>query len=353
MDIMCLAAEADACRAYAQSVIVLKGARLVGVVEPAELERVALDEGILAKEVRDVDLLVAHIDLGELDRVQLAVGVFLEHVEHRQVVLIPVRPDVAEHPRAEVRVAEDKASKIAGEFLDAHAHRGRIEERRTTALAPFAAQERYQFRRIAQTPFEEHSLDGVESVDARLAFAHILIDDAVFARPQIIDVRNEGCFEPPVNRFERSVAFEHVEGHDEILVDEILPAATEKFKAAGKLAADVLRHRQPAEVEEALAGERQVHENVVADDRVTAFQTCLAIGVEDAALGEARVFRDAYAPPIFNYHETGVFRAGLLAPRPTRRAQRLIIRQSKPRPVARVWARALRRLSRLLGLILD
>src|SRR5262249_41197320 len=69
LDAMRLAAEADARRAHAQSVIVLFGGRLVRVVERAELERVALDEGVLAKEVGDVDLLVAHIDFGEIDRV--------------------------------------------------------------------------------------------------------------------------------------------------------------------------------------------------------------------------------------------------------------------------------------------
>src|SRR5262249_49176809 len=215
-------------------------------------------------------------------------------------------------------------------------------------LAPFAAQERYQFGRIAQTPFEEHLRGGVVLLYTRFAFAQIRIDDAVFARPQIIDVRDEGGFEPPVNRVERSVAFEHVEGHDEILVDEILPTATEKFKAAGTLAAHVLRYRQSADVEEALAGERQVHENAIADDRVIAFQKVLAIGVEDAALAEARVFWEADAPTIFKHHEISVFRAEFLVPRRTCRAQRLIIRQSRPRPLARVLARPLRRLSRRL-----
>src|SRR5262245_52948237 len=152
---MRLAAEADARRAHAQSVIVLKGGRLVGVVERAELERVTLDEGVLAKDVGDIHLLVTHLDFSEIDRIQRAVGVFLDHVEHRHVVLIPVRLEIAEHPHAEVRVVENEAAKIAGELLNAHAHRRSIEEWRAPALATFAAQEWYQFGRIAQTPFEE------------------------------------------------------------------------------------------------------------------------------------------------------------------------------------------------------
>src|SRR5262245_20801785 len=307
---MRLAAEADARRGHSQSVIVLESCRLVGVVERAELERVALDEGVLAKDVGDIHLLVAHLNFGEIDRIQRAVGVFLEHVEIRQVVLIPVRLEIAEHPHAEVRVVENEAAKIAGEFLNAHAHRGSIEEWRAPAFAVFAAQEWNQFGGIAQTPLEKHLLDGVESVYTRFAFARISIDDAVFTRPQIIDVRDEGHFEPPVDRFERGVALEHVEGHGEILIDEILPAETEKFKAAGTLAAQVLRDRKAADVEEALADERQVHENVIADERVIALQDVLAIGVEDVALAKARVFREADAPAVFNHHEIGVFGTG-------------------------------------------
>src|SRR5262249_178654 len=153
--------------------------------------------------------------------------------------------------------------------------------------------------------------DGVEPVEARFAFARILIDDAVLARPQEIDVGEAGDLEAPVYRFERGVAFEHVERKDEVLVDGIQPPAAETFATAGFVGADVLRNREPLDVGEALAREIEVQENVVADDRVIAFQDVLVIWVEDAALAESRVFRNAGAPAVLDDDEIGVFfRAG-------------------------------------------
>ena len=61
--------------------------------------------------------------------VEAAVGVLLQHVEVRQVVLEDVVVKVAEEARAGLFVAEDEAAEIAGEALDAHAERGEIEVR--------------------------------------------------------------------------------------------------------------------------------------------------------------------------------------------------------------------------------
>src|SRR5262249_38423728 len=268
-----------------------------------------------------------------VDRVQLTVGLFFEHVEIGKVVLPPVRRDVAEHPHAKVRVAEDEAAEIAGELLNAHAHRARIEERGAPLLTPFAAQERQYFCRIAQTPFGKHLLDGVEAVQTRFAFAHINVDDAIFTRSQEIDVRDAGDLKPPVNRFERSVAFEEIEREDEVLVENLLAPTTEKFQAAGTIAADVLRHRQPAHVKRAFTRQREVHKNAVADDRVVTFQDVLAVWVEDVAFAETRVFRGADAPAVPDHTEIRVFTTGpaLAACRP-RRATRSVFRQPRPRP---------------------
>ena len=88
-------------------------------------------------------------------------------------------------------------------------------------------------------------------------------------------------------------------------------SAAEKLEGARKVGAYARRSRELAEVEKALAREIEVHENVVADDRVIAFQDVLVIRVEDAALAEARVFRNAGAPAVLDDDEIGVFfRAG-------------------------------------------
>src|SRR5262249_45388747 len=207
--------DADARGADEDSVLIVARARLVAVVMRAELDRVTFGERVLAEDVGDIDLLIAEFDFAEVDRVQLTVGLFFEHVEIGKVVLPPVRRDVAEHPHAKVRVAEDEAAEIAGELLNAHAHRARIEERGAPLLTPFAAQERQYFCRIAKTQFGKHLLDGVEAAQTRFAFAHINVDDAIFTRSQKIDVRDAGDLKPPVNRFERSVAFEEIEREDE------------------------------------------------------------------------------------------------------------------------------------------
>src|SRR5215470_428300 len=332
--------------AHLQIVFILKSARLVVVVERAELERVTFDERVLAVEVGDVDPLIAPSDILEIDLVQLAISVFLQHVEIDGVVLIPVRLEIAEQSRAEIRVAENEAAEIAGEFLDAHAHRGRIEERRTPSLAPFAAQKRERLGRVSQPPFDEGLLDGVESVETRFALVRVRTDDAVFARPQEIDVGDAGDLEPPIDRFERGVAFEHVEREDEVFIGELLPPAAEKLGTVRWVGAYARQGGELAEVEEGLAREIEVHENVVADDRVIAFQDVLVIRVEDAALAEARVFRNADAPAVLDDDEISVFfRAGFSVTVRAGRAERLVLWKLKLRPVALLLFRFLRRLS--------
>src|SRR5262245_3131807 len=325
---------------------ILKRARLVVVVERADLQRVTFDERVLAVDVGDVDPLVAKPDFGEIDVVKLAVGVFLQHVEIDHVVLIPVRREIAEHSRAEVRVAENEAAEIAGEFLDSHAHRCRIEERRTPALALFAAQEWEHPGRVAQPPFDEGLLDGVETVETRFALASVRTDDAVFARPQEIDVGDAGDLEPPIDRFVRGVTFEHVEREDEAFIGELLPPAAEKLGTAGWVGAYARQGGELSEVEEGFAREIEFHENVVADDRVIAFQDVLIIRVEDAALAEARVFRNADAPAVLDDDEISVFfRAGFSVTVRAGRAERLVLWKLKLRPVALLLFRFLRRLS--------
>src|SRR5262249_19208920 len=255
------------------------------------------------------------------------------------------RRDIAEHPRAEVRVAEDEAAEIAGECLDANAHRGCIEERRTPALAAFAAQEREHPGRVAEPPFEERVLDGAEIVHARFSRARVHTDNAVFLRLQVIDVGDAFDLEPPVYRLERGVAFEHVHRDDGVLTERLLPPAAEKFQTAWTSGAHSLGGGKLAEVEEAFARDSEVHENVVADDRVIAFQDVLVKRVEDAALAEARVFRNAFAPTVLDNNEVGVFRSRPLIAVRAGRAERFVLGKPNLRPV--VWI-----LTGLLGLLL-
>ena len=67
-------------------------------------DRVAGGQEVLAEDVGDDDLLLAL-----LEGVQLAVGVLLEQVEVRGVLLPAVVDGVAEEARAQVDVAEEEA----------------------------------------------------------------------------------------------------------------------------------------------------------------------------------------------------------------------------------------------------
>src|SRR4029434_5462113 len=96
------------------------------------------------------------------------------------------------------------------------------------------------------------------SVDPRARLADVDLDDPVLLRAEEIEIADAGHLEPPVDRFERGVAVEEVEGVGETLVAELLAPAPEELEAPGPLGGDVLRHRQAAHVESALAREREV-----------------------------------------------------------------------------------------------
>ena len=105
-----------------EAVFVDQEAGLIVIVERAEIQRVALGEEIAPVEIGCVDLLAARLPV-----VEAAVGVLLQQVEVRQIVLEDVVVKVAEEARAGLFVAEDEAAEIAGEALDAHAERGEID----------------------------------------------------------------------------------------------------------------------------------------------------------------------------------------------------------------------------------
>src|SRR5436853_4207519 len=113
---------ADQRRADEKIVLVEVTAWPVVVEMEAELCRIAMPVGVLPEEVGDEDGLIA-----EVRRVQLAVGVLLQHVEVGDVVLITIVSIITKQARAEIDVAEDEAAKIRDERLNADAHRGRME----------------------------------------------------------------------------------------------------------------------------------------------------------------------------------------------------------------------------------
>src|SRR5262249_51784518 len=85
----------------------------VVIEQKAELGRVSLPYRVLSKEIGDVHILVP-----EVQRVQIAVRVLLQHVEIRRVELITVARVVAEQARSQIDGAKNKSAKVADEGLD-------------------------------------------------------------------------------------------------------------------------------------------------------------------------------------------------------------------------------------------
>src|SRR5262249_37916218 len=116
----------------------------------AELCGVAFDERILPVEVGNHYELVAKFVAVAVDqsreeaRVEIAVGVLLQHVEARHVKVVTVVGELAEEATAQIEVVEDEAAKVAVELLNARAQKGRIEIGALALLAAFTAQEGQQ-----------------------------------------------------------------------------------------------------------------------------------------------------------------------------------------------------------------
>ena len=155
--------EADRGGTNQEAVLVDQEAGLIVIVERAEIQRVALGEEIAPVEIGGVDLLAARSPA-----VEAAVGVLLQQVEVRQVVLEDVVVKVAEEARAGLFVAEDEAAEIAGEALDAHAERGEIEVR-------LAGEEAL---------LDEQFLHADGGIGAVRAGAHVDGEQSVLAREQ-------------------------------------------------------------------------------------------------------------------------------------------------------------------------
>ncbi len=84
------------------------------VVVKASLDRVALSNEVLPKDVCDVDVLMTSIEA-----VQTAVGVLLEHREVSGVELDAIVVKGAKDSRAEVVVGKNETAKVGNKRLDA------------------------------------------------------------------------------------------------------------------------------------------------------------------------------------------------------------------------------------------
>ncbi len=157
-------------RAHEETVSVVTGRAPVMVIMDAELVRPAeAAQKILEISIRHQDLLVA-----TLQPVELAVGVFFEHVEAGEVPLNLIVVPVPKKATAEVGIAEDQTAEIRRERLDASPNGNEIVIRAD----------------VGDVDLAQGLLQGEIEPGAVRAGGGADVDDAAFVSPKIIDVQD-------------------------------------------------------------------------------------------------------------------------------------------------------------------
>src|ERR1700728_2989552 len=247
------------------------------VVMHAQLCGVAREQKILAVRIGNDDLLIA-----QRHGIQATVGVLLQEIEIGDVVLPPVRIQVAEQTHAGLLFYEQEAAKVAMESLDAGPHRNEIVIR----------------AQVVQLHFGERFLQSEMRIQARGAFAHVHIDDAEFLHIQIVQADDGRDADAPVHRTKRSIAVKQVEGKRKSLIEEDLVAFAEKIAASRPRRADVGGRGQAPAVEKRVAGSRQNQKSLLADNRHIAFQFIAIERVPPAGFHVRMFAADSVAIPI-------------------------------------------------------
>src|SRR5712691_2586412 len=213
---------------YKKIILVEVACWAVVIVMKAELRRVPMVSSVLSKEVRDEHGLVA-----EVRRVQLAVGVLLEHIEVRHVELISVVRIVAEQTNAEVCVAEDEPPEVADERLYAGSNCGRVEIRVLPIVGSPTGEKRKDSGCVAKPDLAKGILQRNVAVGSRISSPKVNVDDPVFLSVEIVDVKNRCDVNSPIDGLERYVAVKQLECENEILIEEELTAPAEELFAVG------------------------------------------------------------------------------------------------------------------------
>ena len=277
---------------------------VAAVVEDVQVEHqgVARREEVLNEEVDDAEVLRARVE----QPVQSAVRVLLQGTEVDGVVLIPIRPEVAEQAEAQLVVAEDEAAEVAGEALDTGPGRDEV----------------VVGTDITQVILDEQLLEALEGVVARGALAHVDVHDARLPGVEVVQVEHGRHADFKVPRLEGRVALEETERQDEVLVDEDLIAGAEELRFSGLGRAGVARQRDPPQLQQAVADGRHAQEVALSEDRIIALEDVLVVRIPPAPSHVRRLQRplvavpvgESQAPAVEDRHEVG---AGLDRNRPT------------------------------------
>src|SRR5690348_17275834 len=183
------------------------------VVMKAALNRVALANEVLPKDIGDVNVLMARVEA-----VQAAVRVLLQHREIRGVELHAIVVRRSKNARAEIVVGKDKAAEIGNKRLNARTHGNEIIVRIN----------------VEELHFTKRFFERGVPVNAIRAAPHVDVDDAVLARVEIIRHAERGRkLDGPIARLERSVAVKELEAELQRLGCRELFGTAEELGAYG------------------------------------------------------------------------------------------------------------------------
>src|ERR1700722_14935826 len=165
-------------RAHEKTVVVVVDGGIVLVVMNAQLRGVTLEQEILAKHVGDDHLLIT-----ERHGIQAAVGILFEEIKIRDVVLPPIRIEIAEDADARLLFHKQETAEVAIKSLNAGAHRDKV----------------VIWADILDLEFAEGFLQTDVRVETRGAFGHVGVDDSAFLDVEIIQTDGLSDSDAPVN----------------------------------------------------------------------------------------------------------------------------------------------------------
>ncbi len=172
-------------RAHEKTVVVVVDGGIVFVVVNAQLRGVTLEQKILAKHIGDDHLLIA-----QGHRIQAAVGILFEEIKIRDVILPPIRIEIAEDADAWLFFHKQETAEVAIKTLNAGAHGDKV----------------VIWADIFDLEFAEGFLQTDVCVETRGAFGHVDVDDSAFLDVEIIQTDSRSDSDAPIDGTKRSIA---------------------------------------------------------------------------------------------------------------------------------------------------
>src|SRR2546421_5715077 len=237
-----------------ESVLVVVPAVVVEVADEGELAGVTFPNQILPENIRDIDLLLARIEL-----VQVGISILLAHIERGEIVLPAVIIVVPKNSDAEIGVVENKSAEVTHKRLHPDAHRNEV----------------VIVRKIAEVNFRERFLQRPKFLFARRAFLRIRVHDVVFFDVDVVVIVNAEKTQRPIDWLKRGLALEKIDTDREIVRPKLLITQSEKFRAVRTCRAHAARSGEFARfVLEKIFG-CDVEKNVLTDDWRITFELAL------------------------------------------------------------------------------